>query len=85
MIRVIVTGVTGKSGQFFYEELRKNVEILKDYHFDFIVRNKEKGEKLLNANGLNQTLYVGSLGDEKFINEVFAIGGGKNTSPYSKH
>lgn len=77
MIRVIVTGVTGKSGQFFYEELRKNVEILKDYHFDFIVRNKEKGEKLLNANGLNQTLYVGSLGDEKFINEVFAIGGVK--------
>lgn len=77
MIRVIVTGVTGKSGQFFYEELRKNVEILKDYHFGFIVRNKEKAEKLLNAKGLNQTLYVGSLGDEKFINEVFAIGGVK--------
>ena len=75
MTRVIVTGVTGKSGLFFYEELRKNVAQLKDYHFDFIVRNKEKAEKLLDADGLNQTLHIGSLSDKKFVDDVFKIGG----------
>lgn len=75
MKRIIVTGVTGKSGMFFYEELRKNVGSLNDYHFDFIVRNKEKAETFLNADGLNQTLHIGSLSDRKFVDSVFKMGG----------
>lgn len=54
MNKVLVIGVTGKSGLFFYEELRKNVDNLRDFEFTFIVRNKEKGERLLNAKGLYQ-------------------------------
>lgn len=75
MKRILVTGVTGKSGKFFYEELRKNVDFLKDYHFDFIVRDKEKAEKLLDADGLNQTLLVGSLSDKCFVDSAL-LGGG---------
>ena len=75
MKRIIVTGVTGKSGKFFYEELRKNAETLNDFHFDFIVRNKEKAEKQLDAKGLNQTLQIGSLSDKKFIDGIFKMGG----------
>lgn len=82
MKRILVTGVTGKSGKFFYEELRKNVDFLKDYHFDFIVRDKEKAEKLLDADGLNQTLLVGSLSDKCFVDSAL-LGG--YASPYSKH
>lgn len=86
MIRVFVTGVTGKSGLFFYEELRKNVEKLEDYEFYFVVRDKEKAERLLDAKGLNQTLCVGSLSDRGFVNSLFETGwGGKNTSSYCKY
>lgn len=85
MKRIVVTGVTGKSGKFFYEELRNNVDSLKDIHFDFIVRNKEKAEKLLDAAGLNQTLHIGSLSDRKFVDGVFKMGGGKHTAPHCKH
>lgn len=85
MKRILITGVTGKSGLFFYEELRKNVDLLKDYHFDFIVRDKEKAKKLLDATGLNQTLHIGSLSDRKFVDSVFKLEGGKYAAPYRKY
>lgn len=77
MERIVVTGATGKSGLFFYDELRKNAELLRDYQFCFMVRNKEKAEKLLNADGLNQTLLVGNLEDKKFVETAFQSGGVK--------
>lgn len=76
MTKVLVTGVTGKSGLFFYEELRKNVEKLGDYEFLFVVRDKAKAERLLDAKGLNQTLCVGSLSDRGFVNSLFETGEG---------
>lgn len=81
--KVLVTGITGKSGLFFYEELRKNVEKLQNYEFDFIVRNKVKAERLLNAKGLNQNLWVGSLDDKSLINSMLL--GGVRCSSYSGH
>ena len=75
MKKILVTGVTGKSGLFFYEELRKNAKFLSDYQFDFIVRDEEKANKLLTANGLNQSLKVGSLNDENFVNKTISGGG----------
>ncbi len=74
MKRVLVTGVTGKSGLFFYEELKKNVSCLHDFHFDFIVRNEAKAKALLTAEGLNQSLKVGNLKDADFVNNNI-IGG----------
>lgn len=70
MQKVIVTGVTGKSGLYFYQELRKNVGILGDYRFDFIVRNKDKGQRLLNAKDLNQELRIGDLKDKSFVTNL---------------
>lgn len=75
MKKVLVTGVTGKSGLFFYAELKKNVDKLSDYQFDFIVRNESKARKLLVAEGLNQCLKIGDIGDTDFINSTI-IGGG---------
>lgn len=74
MTRVLVTGVTGKSGLFFYENLRKNVDKLSDYEFDFVVRDTVKAERLLDAVGLNQKLCVGSLADRYFIDSLFEGG-----------
>ena len=82
MTRVLVTGVTGKSGLFFYEELRKNVEKLRDYEFNFIVRDKDKAERLLNAKGLNQKLWIGSLGDNVLISRLLQGGHAASHSGY---
>ena len=84
MINIVVTGATGKSGLFFYDELRKNADQLRDYQFCFMVRNKEKAEKLLNANGLNQTLLVGNLEDKKYVETAFQSGG-KNAPSHSQY
>ena len=77
MTRVLVTGVTGKSGLFFYEELRRNVEKLSEYEFYFVVRNKARAEALLNCEKLNQHLLVGSLKDPRFVSTIFEMGGVK--------
>ncbi len=84
---MIVTGVTGKSGRFFYEELRSNADKLGDYAFYFVVRDREKAEKLLTANNLNQTICIGSAADTEFVSSVFKkIGGGYgNSIAYCKH
>ena len=76
MKKILVTGITGKSGKFFYEELRKNEEGLTDYQFDFIVRNEKKAREQLTAKGLNQSLKVGSLLDKNFVRQTIIDGGG---------
>lgn len=78
MTSVVVTGVTGKSGRFFYEELRRNAATLSDFAFYFIVRNRQKAEMLLTAEGLNQTICEGSAADTEWVNSVFEniVGGG---------
>lgn len=71
MKKVLVTGVTGKSGMFFYKELCQHAEELADYEFSFVVRNKEKAEALLNCSKLNQRLLIGSLADKDFVSEMY--------------
>ena len=77
MKNIIVTGVTGKSGMFFYQELCRNAEALADCHFYFVVRDEAKAEKLLHSETLNQTLLVGSLTDKAFVSSIFKMGGVK--------
>lgn len=84
MEKVLVTGVTGKSGTFFYKELCQHAEELADYEFSFVVRNKEKAEALLNCPKLNQRLLIGSLADKEFVSEMYR-GGGKNSPSYCEH
>lgn len=75
MIKVLVTGVTGKSGLYFYNELKNNASKLSDYQFDFIVRNEQKAKEKLDCRTLNQNLKIGSLEDKLFINSVLFGGG----------
>ncbi len=74
MEKVLVTGVTGKSGSFFYLELAKHAEELADYEFLFAVRNRAKAEALLNCKQLNQHLLVGSLADSQFVETIYRGG-----------
>lgn len=71
MKKILVTGVTGKSGRYFYQHLQNNAATLRHYHFYFVVRNKMIAEQLLNAPDLNQTLLVGDLEDFSFLTEIF--------------
>ncbi len=73
MERVLVTGVTGKSGLAFLQELLKNSEDLKDYSFRFIVRNPDK-LKTYELDKLNCHILTGSLDDEAFIEKTFNEG-----------
>lgn len=74
MEKVLVTGATGKSGSFFYQELAKHAEELADYEFFFAVRNRAKAEALLNCKQLNQHLLVGSLADSQFVETIYRGG-----------
>lgn len=76
MKNIIVTGVTGKSGLYFYQELCRNAAALSDCHFYFIVRDEAKAKKLL-CSDLNQTLLEGSLTDKAFVSSIFKMGGVK--------
>lgn len=75
MKKIFITGATGKSGLYFYEELKKNASSLHEFQFDFIVRNREKGQILLNSNKLNQKIIVGDITDKSFIHSVICRGG----------
>lgn len=75
MKKVVVTGVTGKSGIYFYQELCKNAYQLTDFEFYFVVRNQAKAEEMLQCTQLNQHLLIGSLNDKQFVNTIFAMEG----------
>lgn len=75
MKKVVVTGVTGKSGIYFYLELCKNAYQLTDFEFYFVVRNQAKAEEMLQCTQLNQHLLIGSLNDKQFVNTIFAMEG----------
>lgn len=75
MKKIFITGATGKSGLYFYEELKKNASSLHEFQFDFVVRNREKGQILLNSNKLNQTIIIGDITDKSFIHSAICRGG----------
>lgn len=70
-MRILVTGITGKSGLFFYSELKKQ-----DPQIDFlgfIVRDNVKAEKLLTAD-IKQKIHVGDLQDKNFLVKIMQEG-----------
>lgn len=44
MQNIFVTGITGKSGLYFLEEIAKHND--SEYSFSFLVRSKEKAERV---------------------------------------
>ena len=73
MERVLITGITGKSGEFLFEEIASNIDKLHDYYFGFVVRNKEKARFISNKLE-NCSVYIGDLNDEVFLERVFSDG-----------
>ena len=63
---VLVTGITGHTGKYFIEELKKNNYKEK---IRCIVRDKES-EKVLENTGLNYECVVGDLEDREFLKQV---------------
>lgn len=73
MMKVLVTGITGKSGEYLLDEIVSNLDDLNDYFFGFIVRDKNKAEKIAKRL-INCKVYVGDLEDTTFLSMVFSEG-----------
>ena len=62
----VLTGVTGKSGQYTIERLAERKDELNECHFCAIVRSKEKAA-FIEKSGLNIELCVGSIDDDALL------------------
>ncbi len=67
----VLTGVTGKSGQYAIERLIERKEELNGMRLRAIIRSKEKAQFLENS-GLPLDVYVGDVDDNAFLKSVFA-------------
>ena len=66
----VLTGVTGKSGQYAIERLIERKEELRGARLRAIVRSKEKA-KFLEDSGLPLEVCVGNVDDDAFLKSVF--------------
>lgn len=69
--RVFVTGVTGKSGSYFFREC--NTVLDNNHSFTFLVRNVEKAETLKEKMP-SADFICGSLDDKQFLSNVLQKG-----------
>ena len=67
----ILTGVTGKSGQYSIERLVERKNELDDIRLRAIVRSKEKAA-FIEESGLSIALCIGSIDDDDFLLGVFS-------------
>ena len=68
--KVFVTGVTGKSGQYFFNECKNELD---GHHFTFLVRNSSKAEKIKKMMPQSEVL-IGSLEDKPLIDKMLRGG-----------
>ncbi len=80
MQTVVITGITGKSGQYFLKRMLKEYQYLRDYSFKFLCRKSDNsknkvGYDLLNSarqeDKLNIEIIEVDLTDENEIRQVF--------------
>ena len=64
MNKVLITGITGKSGEAFLDELIKNKDKLNDYSFRFFIRSTSNKE-IFKDFPLNFELFEGNLNENK--------------------
>lgn len=67
----VLTGITGKSGQFALERLMERKNELQGCHFRAIVRSAEKAE-IVESYNLPIEICIGSIDDEPFLTGVLA-------------
>ena len=73
MNTVVITGITGKSGQYMYKELVTNAAKLEDFSFKFSVRSTSNKEQFANSS-LNMNLCIGDLEDVNYLQELCCKG-----------
>ena len=73
MKKVLITGITGKSGMYLLENILSDKTCQRDYHLGFIIRNKEKIEAKTKSIE-NCSIYVGDLEDKAFLSSVISDG-----------
>ncbi len=84
MNNVLVTGITGKSGEYFLQELVEHSSELVDYHFKFFVRKSSGIEKIENASkAISAEKFIGDLGNEDDISEF--CGGVQCSNTYYRY
>jgi nucleoside-diphosphate-sugar epimerase len=66
---ILVTGITGKTGRWFFERLIREKSSLWDEEFRLIIRNKAKADLFYSDNLLIEKVF-GDLGDEKFVDSI---------------
>ena len=69
--KVFLTGVTGKSGQYFFDECKNGSD---EYDFTFLVRNPSKAERIKEMMPQAEVV-IGSLGDKALISKTLRGGG----------
>lgn len=66
----VITGATGKSGQYTIERLMERMDELAGCQLRAVVRSREKAAFIAES-GLPVSLYVGDIADESFLLEAF--------------
>jgi len=66
----VITGATGKSGQYTIERLMERMDELAGCQIRAVVRSREKAAFIAES-GLPVSLYVGDIADESFLLEAF--------------
>ncbi|NLA77103.1 MAG: hypothetical protein GX851_04640, partial [Clostridiales bacterium] len=68
--RILITGITGKSGNYLFEILDAGSNRLKKYEFGFAVRNEHKAGKIRQSN-FRCVIHTGNLDNQPFIDSLF--------------
>lgn len=69
MQKIVITGITGKSGQYMYKHLLENIAKTKHMKIIFTIRKTSNKAKFVNiANNMN--VQEGDLEDEIYLNNL---------------
>lgn len=66
---ILITGITGKSGQYLFNEIINNSELISDKHFRLIIRNSLVADTFRSDKVLIEK-YIGDLNNIDFIDEA---------------
>lgn len=71
MSRILITGVTGKSGLYFLKRLSQDVSFCDKNEFTFIIHSESKIDTVRDYN-ISSTCVTGDLEDAEFLKKLFS-------------
>lgn len=69
MKKIVITGITGKSGQYMQKHLLQNLASIKHMKIVFAIRKTSDKAKFVNIAN-NMSIYEGELEDEIYLNHL---------------